>query len=70
MTLQRTLALAAVLTGMVLGTRPATLDAAGTHQCYHDPNVDPPTACTTCSNTCLGSGYVCCSIVPDIKNPG
>jgi hypothetical protein len=34
---------------------------AGKQQCYHY-TWENPSACSTCSNSCLGSGYVCCTI--------
>lgn len=36
--------------------------AAGSRQCYHY-SWESPSACSTCSNSCLGGGYVCCSII-------
>lgn len=39
--------------------------ASGNRQCYYRPAIDPEYSCNTCSNTCLGAGYRCCSIVPD-----
>jgi hypothetical protein len=32
-------------------------------QCYFVPIRDPDNSCTSCANTCLGSGYRCCIIV-------
>lgn len=37
------------------------VEAAGGQQCYHTGSG----TCETCSQTCLGSGYVCCTIVVD-----
>ena len=37
-------------------------EPAGKQQCYHYTWEDP-SACSTCSNSCLGTGYKCCSIV-------
>ena len=35
------------------------LKAEGTKQCYHSGSG----TCEMCAQTCLGSGYLCCSIV-------
>ena len=53
----------ALFSGVLLGGRATGYSQESNQQCYYDPDVDPPTACSTCSNTCLGTGYKCCQIV-------
>lgn len=33
-------------------------------QCYYKVGLDPAGSCTSCKNICMGSGYMCCEIVP------
>jgi len=37
-------------------------EAAAKQQCYHY-SWESVTTCSTCSNTCLGGNYKCCTIV-------
>lgn len=57
--------LAAALVGAAIGTT-KSLNAAeeeqGPNQCYHKVG-EPNGTCSVCANTCLGSGYLCCTIV-------
>jgi len=55
---------ALVLVGAFVGVRPEPA-MAGDQQCFRNKS-DPLTACTICSGTCMGDGYRCCTIVPDL----
>lgn len=53
-------ALAALLCGALGGTS-ADLRAEGTQQCWRQV-YEPQGACSACAQTCMGAGYVCCTI--------
>ncbi len=53
----------AIALGALVGTTSNGIsNLSASQQCYYTVGVDPPTACTTCSNSCLGAGYKCCTI--------
>lgn len=60
--LRTTLALLAIAAG-ALGGAAADLDANGTRQCYRQW-AEPLDSCSACMNSCLGAGYMCCTILP------
>jgi hypothetical protein len=60
-TIRITAALVALTVGIATGAPPKQA-VAGTQQCYHRFN-EPADGCSMCANTCLGDGYVCCTIV-------
>ena len=41
----------------------------GKNQCWREPD-DSPYACSVCGQSCLGTGYRCCTVLADpIPNP-
>lgn len=55
------MALAALLVGALGGTA-IDLRADGPNQCYRMP-YEPQGSCSICGNTCMGAGYLCCTVV-------
>ena len=55
-----------LLVGIVTIPAAASVRAATTpalsYQCWHKI-TDPATSCTSCHDSCLGSGYKCCNII-------
>lgn len=54
----------ALVAGGILGGATgmmASMDS-GSQQCYYRVGVDPENSCSTCSDSCLGDGYKCCTI--------
>lgn len=68
-TTRKALAVAALLFGGLIGnaTSGYSVAAAGNQQCYYRAGIDVENSCNTCSSTCLGDGYRCCTIIADIQ---
>lgn len=65
MTIRKAFTIGAVLLGAMLGNASIgfSVDAEGKQQCYYRVGIDPENSCTGCADSCLGTGYRCCTII-------
>jgi hypothetical protein len=65
MNMRKAFTVGAVLLGAMLGSTSVgfSVISAGNQQCYYRIGIDPENSCTRCSDSCLGAGYQCCTII-------